>query len=170
MGIFPIGTFLIHISRVKTRSNIIKNVSSSTSHQKTPSLRHYEKLKKNNIHKIYIYMNADIAKTQFFISWCMTSKVIEGHRRSSFYFKIHFFFNIIFVWNLFLSKFVMNANIKKTKIWPQKSQFFFYVSNLILPKFDMNANTIKMQIFDYMKFDLIISFTYVVMDNFCLVF
>ena len=44
----------------------------------------------------------------------------------------------------------------------------FCVSNMILPKFCMNANITKMQIFDDMKFDLIIiTLTYVLMDNLC---
>ena len=47
------------------------------------------------------------------------------------------------------------------------SQVYFFVSNLILPNFGMNANITKMQIFDDMKFDLIITLTYVLMDNFC---
>ena len=78
-----------------------------------------------------IYMKANIVKTQFFIEWCMTSEVIEGHIRSSFYLKIYFFFDILFVWNQ------------------------------ILPKFGMNANITKMQIFGFRKFDLIINLTYV---------
>ena len=41
----------------------------------------------------------------------------------------------------------------------------FYI--LIIPKFDMNANITKMQVFNNMTFDLIITFTYVLMDNFC---
>ena len=44
---------------------------------------------------------------------------------------------------------------------------FFRVSNLILPKFGMNAKITKMQIFDDMKLDLILTLTYVLMDNSC---
>ena len=43
-----------------------------------------------------IYMNANIVN----IYWCMTSEVIQGHIWSSFYLKIHFFFDILFVWYL----------------------------------------------------------------------
>ena len=88
-----------------------KNVSFSTSHKKTlsyrlsdfTSFRHYKDLIKNLpsafIYKpilMKIYMNANIVN----IYWCMTSEVIQGHIWSSFYLKIHFFFDILFVWYL----------------------------------------------------------------------
>ena len=65
----------------------------------------------------------------------MTSEVIEGHIRSSFY----------------LNNFLR----------------YLFLLNLILSKFGMNANVTKMQIFHNLKFDLIITLTYVLMDNFC---
>ena len=69
----------------------------------------------------------------------MTSKAIKGHIWSSFHLKIGLLFYLFFFENLILSKFVMNANI------------------------------IKRKIFNNMKFDLIITLTYVLMDNFCFI-
>ena len=75
--------------------------------------------------------------------------------------------------------FIKWSKTSKVMHWtPQKVTFWFkdslflryisYVSNLILPKFGMNASITKMQIFDDMKFDLIIiTLTYVLMDNLC---
>ena len=46
-------------------------------------------------------------------------------------------------------------------------RFIFCVQNLLIPKFGMNASIRKMQIFVNMKFHLMITLTYVLMDNFC---
>ena len=53
----------------------------------------------------------------------MTSEVIEGHLRSSFYLKIPIFFDIFFVLNLILSKFGMNVNLIKTQIIFNNTKF-----------------------------------------------
>ena len=86
----------------------------------------------------------------------MTSEVIEGTIRSFVHLKIHLFFNILFVWNLILSKIGINANTIKTQIFHNM-------------KFDLKGHwrLFKMQIFDDMKFDLIIILTYVLVDNVC---
>ena len=65
------------------------------------------------------YMNANIVKTQFcFFWWCMTSKVIQGSYKVVFYLKMHFFFDILFVWNLFLSKGAVPKCIFKARFAP----------------------------------------------------
>ena len=46
-------------------------------------------------------------------------------------------------------------------------RYIFCFSNLILPKFGINANITKMLMFDDLKFDLVITLTYVLIDNFC---
>ena len=49
---------------------------------------------------------------------------------------------------------------------PNFSLIYFLCLNLILPKFGINANIRKMQFFDNLKFDLIITLTFVLMENF----
>ena len=78
------------LSNCKFRLQLIiaflKNVSSSTSHKKTPSLREFKKI----LPSTYIYeqilikncMNGEIMNTQIFPLINMTSEVIEGHIRS----------------------------------------------------------------------------------------
>ena len=71
---------------------LIKNVSSSTSQKKTPSLRWSLRDFKNILPNTFIYESILIKKIKwklilwirkYFIFISMASKVIEGHKRSS---------------------------------------------------------------------------------------
>ena len=71
-----------------------------------------------------IFANAHIMNIQIFIYWSIASEFIEGPIRSSFYLFFFSFSNIFFSQSLILSKFGINANIKKTQFFHNiKSDF-----------------------------------------------
>ena len=71
-----------------------------------------------NIIKKHIFHNYWNVSRHTFIKWSMTTEVIQGHIRSTLYWKKKTFLDIIlFVWKLKLSKFCMNANIIKRHIF-----------------------------------------------------
>ena len=158
----------------------IKNISSSTSHNKTLKLRDFSFLLSSTL--IYeailikIYINADIMKTHIFHKM---KHDLKGHIRSSKNFKIIFFCDILFVKRLIFFKKFKRYDFKghlKISISSFSAKDHFYVKNLsttfvygpILIKICETQFFIKLHIWPEMSlYDLITTLTYDLIENIC---
>ena len=124
-----------------------------------------------------ILENAIIMKTQILYYMKYDPRGDWDHIWSTFYVKIHFYLDTFFIWNL-----ISSTNIKLNAIiWPQRSMKvtfsnFFEKSFMIFYPFRWKIKCMLltlwslkfiMQIFPNIKFDLIITLTHVLIDNFC---